>query len=101
MTLASVVHLRVMMFMFFPLAEIHCRHCGELQSPQEEQDKDDDQYDTDDATGTVAPALGVRPRGQDANEHQDEDDQQNGAKTHDLLLCSPPPFSGTIADAPE
>jgi hypothetical protein len=99
-TPANVAHLRVMMFIYFPLGETHCRHCGESQSPHEKQDEHDDQNDTDDATGTVAPALGVRPGGQDADEHQDEDDQQNGAKTHDLLLFSPPPIFGTIADAP-
>jgi hypothetical protein len=28
----------------------------------------------------------VRPSGEDAEEHQDHDNQQNGAKAHDLLL---------------
>jgi hypothetical protein len=37
----------------------------------------------------------VRPSGQDADENQDQDNQQNGAKTHDLLLFySPPPLRG-------
>jgi hypothetical protein len=30
----------------------------------------------------------VRPRGQDTDEDQYQDDQQNGANTHDLLLLS-------------
>jgi hypothetical protein len=87
--------------MRFPLSETLPRHGGDLQPSHEEQDEHNDQYDTDDATGTVTPALGMRPGGQDANEHQDEDDQQNGAKTHDLLLFFSATFFGTIADAPE
>jgi hypothetical protein len=61
---------------------VDAKNRGELQSPHQEQDKYDYQYDADDATGTVTPAAGVRPGGNDADEHQDQDNQQNGAKTH-------------------
>jgi hypothetical protein len=59
-----------------------------LQASQQEQDDQDYDNDAYDATGTVAPAASVRPRGQDADKDQYQDDQQNGAKTHDLLLLS-------------
>jgi hypothetical protein len=49
------------------------RHGAVLQAPHQEQDDHDYQHDTDDSTGAVTPAARVRPRGQDADEHQDHD----------------------------
>jgi hypothetical protein len=71
-----------------------------LQAPQQEQDDYDYQYDADDAAGTVTPAASVRPSGQDAEKYQDQDDQQNGAKTHDLLLVRRHRFANFDSDAP-
>jgi hypothetical protein len=71
------------------------RYGAGLQASQQKQDNYDYQYDADDSAGAVTPAASVRPSRQDADENQDQDNQQNGAKTHDLLLfCSPPPLRG-------
>jgi len=64
----------------FPLNETLCIHEAGLQAPHDEQDDQDQQHDTDDSTGTVPPTVGVRPDGQDADERQDRNYQQNGAK---------------------
>src|ERR1700680_2733489 len=66
-----------------------------MPAAHQKQDDYDYQYDTDDSTGTVSPAASVRPGGQHADEHQDQDNQQNGAKAHDLL----PLFTATASRA--
>lgn len=45
-----------------------------LQSAQQHQDEDNDQYQPQTAHGRVAPAATVRPGRQDADQHQDQDD---------------------------
>jgi hypothetical protein len=69
---------------------------GILKAPHQKQDDYDYQYDTDDSTGTVSPAASVRPSGQHADENQNQDNQQNGAKVHDSLRL----FIPTASRAP-
>src|SRR5437762_2201006 len=85
---ASVAHLRAILVMLFILIETPRRHRVDLQTPQQEQDDHDYQHDADNSTGTIAPTAGMWPNGQDSDKHQDHDNKQNGAKTHDLLPCS-------------
>src|SRR5450631_3107696 len=80
-----IATLQAMLFMLLPLSETALRHHGAgLQAPHQEQNDHDQQHYTNDATGTVPPTAGVRPDGQDADECQDHNNQQNGAKAHDL-----------------
>src|SRR5271156_1288463 len=61
-----------------------------LQAPEQEQDEHNDEDDADQSAGTITPGTCVGPRWEDAKKNQNQDDQQNGAKTHDLLLCISP-----------
>ena len=74
----------------------HCRRrdCAGLQAPHQEEDEYDYHDDTDNPARSVTPAARVRPGGQDADEHQDQNNQQNGAKAHALLLIHRHRFAG-------
>src|SRR2546426_2391636 len=59
--------------------------CAVSQTSHQKQDDDDDYDHPDNAAWTVTPASAVRPRWQDANQDQNQDDQQNCAQAHELL----------------
>jgi len=67
-----------------------------LEPSHHEQDDYNEQYDTEDAAGSIAPAAGVRPYGQNADEHQQHDDQHNSSEVHDRL----PLITAAAARAP-
>jgi hypothetical protein len=77
--------------MLFPLKVTFRRYHAKSQTSHQEQDEYDYQYYTDDSAGSVAPAAGVRPCGDDPDQYQDQDNQQDGANAHGLLL-----WTGTV-----
>tara|TARA_R110000868_G_scaffold69117_1_gene203858 strand:- start:12021 stop:12299 length:279 start_codon:yes stop_codon:yes gene_type:complete len=56
------------------------------ETAEKEQDKEDDENDTQTAARKIAPVSAVRPSRDDADEGQNNYDQQNCTKRHDLFL---------------
>src|SRR5579859_2437037 len=58
------------------------------QAPGQEKHQNDKKNDTQSTTGIVAPAPAVRPCGNCADQHEHQNNDQNGSKTHSrVLLC--------------
>ena len=55
-------------------------------SPHQQQDDQNQKDQSDSAAGIGSPGLTVAPGGQDADEHEDQNDDQD--ESHDIFLLS-------------